>query len=82
MKKVKDKLKKWFEGISWYFRPWKWAVIRFVGTERQNSDYLVGFIRDNRIKPVSYSSTLVDKRYIGVLIYKHKPNVSKKTGNS
>jgi hypothetical protein len=58
--------------IVWHFKPWKLAVIRFAGTERQNCDYLVGFIRDNKIKPISYSCTQVEKRFIGVLIYKTK----------
>lgn len=58
--------------IRYLFKPWQYNVIRFVGTERQNSDYLVDFMRKNRVKPVSYSCTLVEKRYIGVLIYKEK----------
>lgn len=58
--------------IKLFFKPWQYNVIRFVGTERQNSDYLVDFMRKNRVKPISYSCVLVEKRYIGVLIYKEK----------
>ena len=54
------------------FKPYQYAVARFIGTERQNSDYMVDFIRKNRIKPISYSMVQVEKRFVGVLIYKHK----------
>lgn len=60
------------------FRPWRYSVIRLVGTERQNCDAMTKLISQPWIKPVSYSCTLVEKRYISTLIIKHKNTLNGK----
>ena len=61
--------------IMWH-KPWHTNVARFVGTERENSDYLVQFLNKSWIKPISYSTTVVHdgkkERFCSVLIYKYK----------
>lgn len=54
------------------FKPWKYSVIRFIGTERSNCDEMVKYINHPYIVPISYSAVQVDKRFIGTLIFKHK----------
>lgn len=56
---------------SW-FTPWKIEVTRFIGTERSNCDEMVGFMKNNRVRPISYSTCQVEKRFVSTFIYKIK----------
>ncbi len=55
-----------------FFKPWRYTVIRFVGTERSNCDSMIKVIQQPSVVPISYQTILVEKRYISTLIIKHK----------